>query len=139
MRANLFAGVLTVLIVAQPVLAQQRQPDPAAGHELASKLCTACHIVGTEQAGSDVAPPFPVIAKDPDVTVTELHAWVGSTHPVLPNLALTSRQVADINAYLDTLHDAGVQQPPRVETKEQPPALRPAPPEQLGKPIGPSN
>ena len=52
--------------------AAQEQGDPAAGHELASKLCTVCHIIGSEPVGSDVAPPFPVLAKDPGVTLTEL-------------------------------------------------------------------
>jgi mono/diheme cytochrome c family protein len=122
-----------------PVAAQQEIGDPAAGQELASQLCTACHIVGTERVGSDVAPPFPVIARDPDMTLTELHAWIGPAHPMLPNLALTPQQIADINAYLDSLHGADVEQAPRVETEEPPPAIEQSPPEELGEPIEPSD
>ncbi|HEX6111194.1 MAG TPA: hypothetical protein VFZ10_02725 [Geminicoccaceae bacterium] len=139
MKARLGASMLTVLAVGLPAAAQE-EGDPVAGHELASQLCTACHIVGTEKVGSDVAPPFPVIAKNPDMTLTELHAWIGPAHPMLPDLALTPEQIADINAYLDALHEAPVEgETPRVETEEPPPAIEHAPPEELGEPIEPSD
>ena len=103
-------GALAALLLATPALAQETG-SPTAGGELASKLCSTCHIVGTEQVGSDVAPPFPVLAEDPGMTLTELHGWSGPMHPVLPNLALSPEQIADINAYLDSL-GAGAGQPP---------------------------
>jgi mono/diheme cytochrome c family protein len=137
--AKLVAAVLAVLAVAPPAAAQQEEGDPMAGRELASQLCTACHIVGTERVGSDVAPPFATIARDPDMTLTELHAWIGPAHPMLPNLALTREQIADINAYLDTLHGANVEEAPRRETEEPPPTIEDAPPERLGDPIEPSD
>jgi mono/diheme cytochrome c family protein len=137
-RTKLVA-VLTLLAAMRPAAAQQAEPDPAAGLELASQLCTACHIVGAERVGSDVAPPFRAIARNPEVTVTELHGWIGPRHPRLPNLALTPKQAADINAYLDTLRDADVQEAPRTATEEPPPALEAAPPERLGEPIEPSD
>jgi mono/diheme cytochrome c family protein len=139
-RARLGASLLTVVAVALPAVAQEEEGDPVVGQELATQLCTACHIVGTEDVGSDVAPPFPVIARDPEMTLTELHAWAGPGHPVLPNLALTPEQIADINAYLDSLHEAPAEEePPRVETEEPPPAIEQSPPEKLGEPITPSD
>jgi mono/diheme cytochrome c family protein len=130
------ARLIAVLIgAASPAAAQQVTGNADAGHELASKLCAACHIVGSERVGSDVAPPFPVIAQDPAISLTALHAWNGPGHPMLPNLALTGQQIADINAYLDMLHG---EQAPRVKTEEPPPALEAAPPEKLGEPIKPS-
>ena len=73
------------------------------------------------------------------MTLTQLHAWVDPAHPVLPNLALTPQQIADINAYLDALHEAPAEEePPRVETEEPPPAIEQSPPEELGEPIEPS-
>ncbi len=129
------ASLLVLIGAAQPAAAQQVIGNADAGHELASKLCSACHIVGSEQAGSDVAPPFPVIARDPGISLTALHGWKGPAHPMLPNLALTAQQIADINAYLDVLHG---DQAPRVKTEEPPPALEAAPPEKLGAPIKPS-
>jgi hypothetical protein len=58
-------------------------------------------------------------------------------HPILPNLALTPQQIADINAYLDSLRGPAADELPRVETEEPPPALEDAPPEELGEPIAP--
>jgi mono/diheme cytochrome c family protein len=136
LKRTIFGGALAVLAVTLPAAAQE-QGDPAAGRELAAKLCSACHIVGSEAVGSDAAPPFPVIAKDPTMTITGLHAWVEPGHPVLPNLALTPQQIADINAYLDSLRGPAEEQPPRAGTEEPPPALEDAPPEELGEPIAP--
>ena len=128
-------GALAALLAALPALAQE-PGSPAAGSELAMQLCSNCHIVGTERAGSDVAPPFPILAKEPGVTLTELHGWSGPMHPVLSNLALTPQQIADINAYLDSLRPGATPaaEMPR-ETGEPPPALQNAPPERLGEPI----
>ena len=141
MRARLGASLLTVVAVALPAVAQEEEGDPVVGQELATQLCTACHIVGTEDVGSDVAPPFPVIAKDPEMSLTQLHGWLGPAHPVLRHLALTPEQIADINAYVDALHEAPAEkEPPRVETEEPPPpALEQSPPEELGQPIEPSD
>lgn len=146
-KARLLAGVVGALAVALPASAQQQEEegDPAAGRELALELCTACHIVGPEQVGSDAAPPFAAIAKDPEITMDEMHGWGGPGHPVLPELALTPQQTADINAYLDRLR-AGPAEPeeeepppegasPRLETEEPPPAVEQAPPEQRGPPV----
>jgi mono/diheme cytochrome c family protein len=137
-KARVILGMLGALVLT-PAAAQEPVGDPAAGQELSSQLCTACHIVGTERVGSDVAPPFPVIARDPGMTLTELHAWIGPAHPMLPNLALTPQQIADVNAYLDTLRGADVEQEPRVETEEPPAAVENAPPEKLGEPIEPAD
>jgi mono/diheme cytochrome c family protein len=132
-------GALAATILAAAAVAQE-PGKPDAGKELASQLCSTCHIVGTEQVGSDVAPPFPVLAKDPEMTFTELRGWIGPMHPILPNLALTPKQIADINAYLDSLRPPGEDEPPAGEpdeaaTDEPPPALEDAPPERIGDPI----
>lgn len=134
---GLTAGMVMIVLSA---MAAQPDGDPAAGRELANELCTACHIVGTEPVGSDVAPPFPAIAADPEMTLSELHAWVEPAHPVLPRLPLTSGQIADINAYLDSLRERGPdpaapENRPRVDTEAPPPAILESPPEKLGPPI----
>ena len=132
-RARLCAVLLSLLPA--PAMAQQEEGDPAAGLALSSRLCTACHIVGSERAGSDAAPPFAAIARAPDVTLSELHGWGGPGHPVLPNLVLTRKQITDINAYLDSLR--GVEKAPRPGS-ERPP-LGSAPPDRFGEPIKPSD
>jgi mono/diheme cytochrome c family protein len=125
---------LAATLAVAPALAQE--PGHAeAGRELAAALCASCHIVGNERRGSDLAPPFLVIAKDPDTSLIELHAWVKPTHPMLPHLALTPKEVADINAYLDSLR--GVEPAP-VQPAAPPAkgALPQAPAERIGPPIG---
>jgi mono/diheme cytochrome c family protein len=125
-------GFAAGLVVA-PALAQE-PGNAEAGRELAATLCASCHIVGNERRGSDLAPPFPVIAKDPDTSLIELHAWVSPTHPMLPHLALTPKEVADINAYLDSLR--GVEPAPVEPAAPPKPALPQAPAERIGPPIG---
>jgi mono/diheme cytochrome c family protein len=125
-------GLAAALAVAPPVAAQE-PGNAEAGHELASKLCAGCHIIGNQRSGSDQAPPFPAIARDPDVSLAELHGWGGAGHPMLPNLALTPEQVADINAYLDSLR--GLPPAERTEPPKKSPLPR-APAERIGPPIG---
>jgi mono/diheme cytochrome c family protein len=131
-------GVLVALTVSLPAAAQE-ESNAAAGRELAAQLCSTCHIVGNERVGSDVAPPFPILAKEPGMTLTQLHGWSGPMHPVLSNLALTPRQIADINAYLDSLRPAESEPSPAGDApaaaSEPPPGLEDAPPEKLGAPI----
>jgi cytochrome c553 len=136
----MIAGTLAAFTVAGPAAAQQRG-NAAAGHDFANKFCSSCHIVGSERVGSDVAPPFRAIAADPNKTFTELHAWRGPMHPVISNLSLTKREIADIDAYLDSLRPSsqpGAQPPAPAPAKKPPPAIRNAPPEKLGKPIKPA-
>jgi hypothetical protein len=58
---------------------------------------------------------------------------------MLPNRVLTREQIADINACLDSLHDADLEEAPRTQTGAPPPALERAPPERLGEPIKPAD
>jgi mono/diheme cytochrome c family protein len=124
---------LAAILAALPAMTQE-PGDAAAGHELATKLCSSCHIVGNERSGSDLAPPFPVIAKNPALSLEQLHGWGGPGHPMLPNLALTPDQVADINAYLDSLR--GIAPPAQPAAPPGKPALPQAPPDRIGPPIG---
>ncbi len=135
MRATIVGGTLSILATVGPAAAQTG--DAAAGHDLAAQLCSSCHIVGAERVGSDVAPPFRTIAKDPALKLTELHAWRGPMHPVLSNLALSAKQVADINAYLDSLRASDEPAAAPTATKKPPPAILNAPPDKLGEPIAP--
>jgi cytochrome c len=133
---SIVGGALVGMTVAG-VAAAQQTGDPAAGHELADKICSSCHIVGSERVGSDAAPPFRAIAADPNKSFTELHAWHGPMHPAISDLALSAQQIADINAYLDSLHAPSKPATPPTETSNPPPAIRNAPPAKFGEPIGP--
>jgi mono/diheme cytochrome c family protein len=127
--SRFLGGLLTILAI-WPAAAQE-PGNAEAGHELASQLCVSCHIIGNERSGSDLAPPFPIIAKDPSTSLIELHSWIGPAHPLLPDLALTPKQIADIDAYLDSLRGAAPTPAPPAER-----ALPQAPPDKIGPPIG---
>jgi len=133
---------LGVLVVMAGWPAGAQEPDAQAGLELARDLCTGCHIVGPQRVGSDAAPPFAALARDPEMTLDALHAWPGPNHPVMGDMALTRTQIADINAYLDRLREgasvpAEADEPAEVEREEQRPAIEDAPAERLGEPITP--
>ncbi len=134
MTSRVAGAMLTVLVGAWPAAAAE-PGDPAAGHDLASKFCTACHIVGTERVGSDAAPPFQAIAQDPARNLTQLHGWHGPMHPVLSNLALSTRQIADINAYLDSLRAPSEGAATPTPAAKPPPSIQNAPPAKIGPPI----
>jgi mono/diheme cytochrome c family protein len=131
-----YVGSMFGLAVGLAVAPAAAQDDGSAeaGHELASQLCTNCHIVGDERSGSDLAPPFPVIAKNPRLSLEELHGWGGPGHPMLPELALTPDQIADVNAYLDSLRGDGAAGRPAAAPREG--GLPQTPPERIGPPIG---
>jgi len=135
-KLTIVAGTLAAVALAGPAAAQQ-QGDPAAGHELANKFCSSCHIVGTERVGSDVAPPFRVIAADPNKTFTERTTWRPPMHPVISHLSLTAQQIADINAYLDSLRPGAEPAGTSPDSGGAAEKLPPAPPEKLGEPIEP--
>ncbi len=138
MKAIIVGGLLGVVALAWPAAAQP-QGDPTAGHVLAAQFCSSCHIIGSEEVGSDMAPPFRAIAADPGKSFTELHAWRGPMHPAISNLALSDQQIADINAYLDSLHPAEPAGGAPAARTQPPPAIQNAPPEKLGPPIEPES
>jgi mono/diheme cytochrome c family protein len=124
---------LAATLAAAPAAAEE-EGSAEAGHELASQLCSSCHIVGSERSGSDLAPPFPVIARNPRLTMEELHGWGGGGHPIMPALALTPDQIADVNAYLDSLREDAAPEPPAAPPRKR--ELPQTPPERIGPPIG---
>lgn len=80
--------------------------DPAEGLRLALQWCTSCHIVAPGAGGSDAAPPFEVIANDPNVTEGGLRAWLADPHPPMPKFDLTRVEIDAVIAYIESLkHD----------------------------------
>lgn len=78
--------------------------DADAGQRLARQWCVECHIVEpTQESASDAAPPFEAIAEDPDRTPEGLRAWLADPHPSMPNLQLSTGEIEDILAYIQTL------------------------------------
>jgi cytochrome c len=95
--------VLALLVSVSPLAAQDRG-DPVAGRELARRWCTECHDVGIEGVpGGRQGPAFRDVASMPSTTGLALSVFLQSSHPNMPNIALTPGQSNDLVAYILSL------------------------------------
>lgn len=74
-----------------------------AGHELAQRWCTSCHIIDPSGRGPDTGPPFPTVAQRSKDDRSWVRAWLADPHPPMPNFNLSRQQIDDLMAYLDSL------------------------------------
>ncbi len=103
----LLAGVLIAALglSGDPVRAQIH-PDAKTGHQIASKLCTGCHIVDREAASATVSadvPSFEAIANKPGQTAETIAGRIVIPHPPMPKIQLTREEIGDVAAYIMTL------------------------------------
>jgi mono/diheme cytochrome c family protein len=92
------------LAVAGPVTSE---PDSVRGQELAARLCSNCHLVGTSQqehANVDV-PSFKEIANKEGQTEGAIMASILLPKHPMPTIPLTKSEVADLAAYMMNLRD----------------------------------
>jgi mono/diheme cytochrome c family protein len=83
-------------------------PDPAHGNDLAEKLCTNCHLIGStaqQHANSDV-PSFHEIANREGQTAAAITARIILPKHPMPQIPLTKAELADLAAYILSLRDA---------------------------------
>ena len=88
------------------------EPDPTHGKDLAARLCSNCHLVGTNQqehANVDV-PSFREIANKGGQTEGAVMANILLPKHPMPTIPLTRREVGDLAAYIMGLRDQ--QEPP---------------------------
>lgn len=78
--------------------------DAEAGRQLAGKWCSNCHAVETS-SGADQAPPFEAIARDRSGSPDWIRAWLSTSHPNMPDMALSRMEIESIIAYLQSLGD----------------------------------
>jgi len=80
--------------------------DPAAGREVAERLCSNCHAVAanSQSARGDV-PPFGTIARLPDQTAERLAGKIIVPHPAMPSVQLTLDEIRNVVAYILSLRD----------------------------------
>jgi len=84
------------------------KPDPVHGKDLAERLCTNCHLVGSatqEQANPDV-PSFPEIANLEGQTAGAIMGRIILPKHPMPQIPLTKRELTDLAAYIMSLRDA---------------------------------
>ena len=107
MKTQLIGRLTALLLLAltQPASAQVGPPDPMAGRELASRLCSSCHA--TDPEGKVVAradiPSFASIARSPNITAERLAGAIIIPHPAMPGIALTRAEIRNLIAYILSL------------------------------------
>jgi mono/diheme cytochrome c family protein len=106
----LMAPAVTAAQASRPaVTADDTLPgSPARGAAFAAKECASCHAITADGVSprSD-APPFGEVAKKyADYRLDwELEAIASVGHYAMPAKAMTAIQIADVTAYLRTLHE----------------------------------
>ena len=101
--------VLFILLLAASAFAGPvtNAPDPTHGQELASKLCSNCHRIGSgqqEHANADV-PSFHEIANKKGQTAGAIMAHIVLPEHPMPTIPLTKSELADLSAYILSLRD----------------------------------
>lgn len=85
----------------------QIHPDAKTGHQIASKLCSGCHIVDTAAAAGKTmpadVPTFEEIAGQPDQSAEKIAGRIVIPHPPMPTISLTREEIGDVSAYIMSL------------------------------------
>ncbi len=91
-------------LVALPAGAQE-SGDPFAGHELAVRWCSSCHVVdpGQQRQGSDAVPTFAAIAALKSTTAASLKVFLATPHGQMPDYTLSRDDIANVSAYILSL------------------------------------
>jgi mono/diheme cytochrome c family protein len=101
-RLATLAAVLTIAALR----ANAQDADVAAGHDLARRVCVACHVVDGERPSRPLiagAPAFRDVANTSGMTATALHVFLTTWHPKMPNLILKPEEMRDVIAYILSL------------------------------------
>ena len=80
-------------------------PNSQHGKELAARLCSNCHLVGTseqQQANADV-PSFHEIANKEGQSAGAIMAHIMLPKHPMPTIPLTKSELADLSAYILSL------------------------------------
>lgn len=72
--------------------------DAQRGKEYVERMCTTCHAVGV--TGTDGAPALALLKKNPKKTDAYIRGFLAMPHAPMPPMALTTREVEDIIAYI---------------------------------------
>ena len=100
--------MLAAALAATAFTATAQDGDIAAGHAFAREGCEACHVVEPEETSPrsfEIGPAFRDIANTPGMTATALRVFLTSSHRKMPNLMLTSEEIADVSAYILSLRN----------------------------------
>jgi mono/diheme cytochrome c family protein len=94
------SALIVACILLAPGLANAAG-DARSGRQIAQRWCASCHLVVPEQTtGSPDVPSFQAIARSEDLTESLLTGFLSSSHPRMPDMSLSRREIADLVAYI---------------------------------------
>lgn len=106
---RMVSGLGALLFAVLTASAQQSERfsgDPAAGRAIALRWCVGCHTLPDRAAGSDVAPSFRSIGRDPSKNPDHLRGFLSHPHWPMPPLQLSRTEIENVIAYLQELGQA---------------------------------
>ena len=113
-KIGVLGRMLTVFLLLQSAdlafAGATSKPDPRHGKELAEKLCTNCHLVGSaeqQHTNADV-PSFREIGNATGETADAVMARIILPKHPMPQIPLTKSELADLASYILSLRDAPV-------------------------------
>jgi mono/diheme cytochrome c family protein len=77
--------------------------EAAKGKRIAERLCSNCHVVGSEPGAGRTAPPFPQLAKKVRLNEFLIGFWLRNPTPPMHSFQLPQPMVSDITTYLRSL------------------------------------
>jgi len=100
-KVHLIAALQTEYSTALANVAAEESANPQAGALYAQQYCARCHAIGDESASpKHTAPRFKDVANRAGTTVSSLKAWLGTTHPTMPNILLEPNDMSNVVAYI---------------------------------------
>lgn len=99
---NATTTVVVALLIATGAAHAQ---DVVAGHRLAQRWCSSCHLVDLRQRSvpNDAVPSFLAIAQMSATTKMSLAAFLSTSHEPMPNIVLSRSEIANVSAYILSL------------------------------------
>jgi len=101
-----FAIFAFLTLAAAAAEAQPKSNSIDAGHQIATRWCSHCHLVGPEQMrATDAVPTFAAIANKPTTTASSLRAFLQAPHWAsrMPDLHLSRTEINNVAAYILSL------------------------------------
>ena len=98
--ARAAAALISLLAAGSGVAAQG---SAEAGKRLAQQWCASCHQVEPGMPAKDVAPPFASLGVQKGKDPGWIRAWLINPHPPMQGINLSTQQIDDIVAYLQSL------------------------------------
>lgn len=105
-----WACSVAVIILSVAVMAAgpvTPKPNPVLGRQLAERLCSNCHLVGTDQQTKALAdvPSFREIADRQGQTAGGIMARIVLPKHPMPQIPLEKNELADLAAYILSLRE----------------------------------